>query len=54
MSFQPDYHNLVKAAQNIEVKRIPLYEHKIDPIVMEKITGQPFAALYNGSDSDLE
>lgn len=40
MEFQPDYQNLVKAARNIEVARIPLYEHKIDPKVMERVTGK--------------
>ena len=52
--FQPDYTNMVKAARNIEVKRFPLYEHKVDPKVMEGITGVSFAELYNGDDRDLD
>ena len=52
--FQPDYTNMVKAARNIEVKRFPLYEHKVDPKVMEEITGVSFAELYNGDDRDLD
>ena len=54
MEFTPDYTNLVKAARNIEVERFPLYEHKIDPVVMEAITGEKFAQLYNGDDRDLD
>ena len=54
MVFEPDYNNLVKAARNIEVARIPLYEHKIDPTVMEAITGNQFAALYEGDDRALD
>lgn len=53
MKFEPDFQNIVKAARNIEVERIPLYEHMIDPVVMERITGKKFAELYNGDASDL-
>ena len=52
--FQPDYTNMIKAARNVEVKRFPLYEHKVDPKVMEQITGVAFADLYNGDDRDLD
>ena len=54
MQFQPDYNNVIKAARNIEVQRFPLYEHKIDPKVMERVTGKQFADLYNGDDRDLD
>lgn len=54
MQFQPDYNNVIKAARNIEVERFPLYEHKIDPKVMERVTGKQFADLYNGDDRDLD
>lgn len=54
MAFEPDYHNLEKAARNIEVERIPLYEHIIAPTKMEEITGKKFAALYEGDDKDLD
>ncbi len=54
MEFTPDYTNLVKAARNIEVEHFPLYEHKIDPVVMEAITGEKFAQLYNEDDRDLD
>lgn len=51
--FEPDYRNLLNAAYNIEVSRIPLYEHKIDPKVMEAVTGTEFAALYHGDEADI-
>lgn len=54
MKFQPDYRNMVRAAQNIEVERFPLYEHIISPEVMERITGVKFAHLQNGDDRDLD
>lgn len=54
MRFEPDYRNLVKAANNIKVERIPLYEHIIAPEVMEKITGKKFAECANGSDADMD
>lgn len=50
--FEPDYRNLVMAARNLAVPRIPLYEHLIGNGVMERITGRSFAALANGGDTD--
>ena len=35
--FIPDYHNTEKAARNKKSARIPLYEHSISPLIMEKI-----------------
>jgi uroporphyrinogen decarboxylase len=52
--FVPDYSLLVKSALNIQVERFPLYEHSVDPHVMEKILGIEFADLYNGNDADLD
>ena len=52
--FEPDYRNLLSAAYNIEVRRIPLYEHTIDPKVMEQITGTKFADLYHGDKADVD
>lgn len=46
MSFQPDYRNIVDAATNKEPRRLPLYEHAIDPSVMEAVTGEKFAHVY--------
>lgn len=46
--------NIVSAARNIEVQRIPLYEHIIEPMIMEEIIGKSFAALYDGDNRDLD
>lgn len=54
MTFQPNYENMVKTARNIEVRRIPLYEHIIAPEVMEKITNVKFADSIGGDDRDLD
>ncbi len=50
--FQPDYTNIVKSAQNIEVSRLPLYEHNISVGQMEKILNKKFAYLFNGDLAD--
>lgn len=50
--FTPDYTNIVKAANNIEVSRIPLYEHIISPGKMEEITGDRFGGLWAGDRAD--
>lgn len=52
MAFQPDYRNIVHAAFNEKSDRIPLYEHNISPGIMERMTGEKFAELINGSYSD--
>jgi uroporphyrinogen decarboxylase len=45
--FEPNYQNIVNAAQNKKAERIPLYEHGIDPGVMENITGKTVAYVYD-------
>ncbi|MDR2618476.1 MAG: hypothetical protein LBC62_06370 [Treponema sp.] len=50
--FVPDYRNVVNAAKNQKSARIPLYEHIISPLIMEKIQGKRFAALMDGGFSD--
>ena len=50
--FTPDYTNVVKAAKNERSARIPLYEHIISPLIMEKIKGTRFAALAEGGCDD--
>ena len=54
MRFEPDYTILADAARNRERERFPLYEHKIDPLVMERVTGTQFAALYGGAERELD
>jgi uroporphyrinogen decarboxylase len=50
--FVPDYNNVVNAALNKTSARIPLYEHIVSPVIMEKLTGKNFAALADGGYSD--
>jgi uroporphyrinogen decarboxylase len=53
MSFgKPNYKNIVNAALNRKSEHIPLYEHIISPLIMEKITGKEFATLAGGSYRD--
>lgn len=54
MPFEPDYRNLVDAAMNRRPKRLPLYEHIISPVVMEKALDKKFVELAGGSPADVE
>lgn len=47
--FTPDYQNLVQSARNIDVARTPLYDHGIDPSIMEAVLNREFAPLLFGS-----
>jgi uroporphyrinogen decarboxylase len=49
---QPDYMNIVNAALNRKSSRIPLYEHIVSPLIMEKITGKSFASQAGGDYRD--
>ena len=51
-NFVPCPDNIVKAARNIEVERIPLYEHHISGGIMEKILGQEVNCLMDGDFED--
>jgi len=53
MAFEPDYRHFDAVMQNTRPARLPLYEHSIDPRVMEKILGIPFASLAEGDNPDL-
>jgi uroporphyrinogen decarboxylase len=50
--FESDYRNIVDAAMNIAPKRIPVYEHIIDPAIMERVLGVQFADLLQGDNAD--
>jgi uroporphyrinogen decarboxylase len=50
--FEPDYRNIVDAANNREAGRLPLYEHGFDSGVVEKIIGEPVTPLLTGSYAD--
>ncbi len=52
MGFYPDYKNVENAARNLPSGRMPLYEHIIAPSFMERVTGERFAHLQEGSYED--
>ena len=52
--FEPDFRNIVAAANNRRPKRLPLYEHIICPTIMEKILDVKFAEMEKGDNSDLD
>lgn len=52
MSFQPDYRHFVDVMKNRRPDRLPLYEHIVSPIVMEKMLGVNFAKLETGDTCD--
>jgi uroporphyrinogen decarboxylase len=53
MPFQPDYRHMLAVLDNQRPARLPVYEHIISPIIMERILGVQFAELQNGDGSDL-
>ncbi|MHC4739196.1 MAG: uroporphyrinogen decarboxylase family protein [Planctomycetota bacterium] len=53
MDFEPDYRHITTAANNKRPSRLPVYEHYISPLIMEKALGKSFAALESGGDCDL-
>lgn len=50
--FTPDYKNIENAALNKKSDRLPIYEHLIAPSFMERVTGEKFAHLMEGSYED--
>ena len=53
MTFQPDYHYMLDVMANKRPFRLPLYEHKVDPLIMEQVLDEKFADLINGNEADL-
>ena len=53
VTFQPDYRHMLDVLANRRPARLPIYEHIISPVVMEKILGIEFAALEGGDLTDL-
>lgn len=53
-SFEPDYRNIEAAARNRAPARLPLYEHSISVVLMEKLMNRRFAALADGNAADKE
>ena len=53
MAFQNDYRYMLDVLNNRRPQRLPIYEHIIDPVIMEKILDVEFAGLFDGDDADL-
>lgn len=49
MSHQPDYRHFEAVMRNERPARLPLYEHIVSPLIMEKIQGVRFADLADGA-----
>ena len=52
MNFQPDYRHFEDVMKNIRPKRMPIYEHIINPPFMESILNTKFADFINGNKAD--
>ncbi|NQT58685.1 MAG: hypothetical protein HQ557_06855 [Bacteroidetes bacterium] len=52
MKFEPNYQNIIDAAMNRTPSRLPLYEHNISSVVIEKIINRDFTELLEGSYED--
>ncbi|AEF82667.1 uroporphyrinogen decarboxylase family protein [Leadbettera azotonutricia] len=48
----PDFRNIVDAGLNKKSSHIPLYEHIVSPLIIEKLTGKKFADLLMGDFED--
>lgn len=53
MEFEPDYRMFLDVVANRRPARLPLYEHIIDPTIMEAVLGVEFASLVEGDAGDL-
>lgn len=53
MKFEPNYKNIVDSARNIEVGRLPLYEHNVDAGKIGEIIGKDLESLYKGDERDI-
>ncbi len=51
-TFEPDYRYMLQVMANGKPARMPVYEHIIDPVVMEKILDVSFAELIDGDEKD--
>lgn len=50
--FEPNYHNIEKAARNSTPERLPLYEHIICDQIMESVLNKKFSDLIHGDFRD--
>ena len=52
MEFQNDYRHMLDVLGNRRPRRLPIYEHIIDPVIMEQILDVEFADLFDGDEAD--
>jgi len=52
--FQPDYRNMLAVMENRRPARLPVYEHLINPPVIEAVLGVKFAELFAGGPRELD
>jgi hypothetical protein len=50
---QNDYRYMLDVLANRRPARLPIYEHAIDPTIMEKVLDERVAGLVGGDDTDL-
>lgn len=53
MEFQNDYRHMLDVLSNRRPQRLPVYEHIIDPVIMEAILDVRFADCFQGEGADL-
>ncbi|MBN1460227.1 MAG: hypothetical protein JXA57_11875 [Armatimonadetes bacterium] len=54
MVFTPDYRHMVAVLDNQRPRRLPIYEHLINPEFMELVLDTQFAELIAGDDADVD
>jgi uroporphyrinogen decarboxylase len=54
IEFQPDYRNMLDVLANRRPRRLPIYEHVINPPFIDAALGQPISPLARGGRRDLE
>jgi len=54
LDFQNDYRHMMAVLANQRPERLPVYEHIISPVIMEKILNVQFADLFDGDGADLD
>jgi len=53
-AYQNDYRYMLDVLANRQPARLPVYEHIISSLVMEKVLGVPFSGLVQGDRADLD
>lgn len=54
MCFEPNFKNIIEVSLNRKPDRLPIYEHVISPLIMEKVLDIKFADLIDGDLGDID